>query len=191
MTGFDTVIEADLVGSAVRELAAERTKWEGTASGLLSALKGVVEEGVTRAKDWPSTPEALSNRLRRAATFLRKAGVSVAFHHFVEVVAIGCPEGSVGPEGLFAGARPQREIGHARQPRKPCRWQPLQAHCDGVQQGAEDSRARGLERRPSGGRTWCSRTNLSSGPRSTKTEYRMPETTRSVLTHVWASSGKR
>ena len=75
----DTVIEADLVGSAVRELAAERTKWEGTASGLLSALKGVVEEGVTRAKDWPSTPEALSNRLRRAATFLRKAGVSVAF----------------------------------------------------------------------------------------------------------------
>jgi hypothetical protein len=75
----DTVIEADLVGSAVRELAAERTEWEGTASGLLSALKGVVEEGVTRAKDWPSTPEALSNRLRRAATFLRKAGVSVAF----------------------------------------------------------------------------------------------------------------
>jgi hypothetical protein len=75
----DTVIEADLVGSAVRQLAAELTEWEGTASGLVSALKGVVEESVTRAKDWPSTPEALSNRLRRAATFLRKAGVSVAF----------------------------------------------------------------------------------------------------------------
>jgi hypothetical protein len=75
----DTVIEADLVGSAVRELAAERSEWEGTASGLLSALKGIVEEGVTRSKDFPNTPEALSNRLRRAANFLRKAGVSVTF----------------------------------------------------------------------------------------------------------------
>jgi hypothetical protein len=75
----NTVIEADLVGSAVLQLVAERTEWEGTALGLLSALKGVAEEGLTRSKDWPSTPEALSNRLRRAATFLRKAGVSVAF----------------------------------------------------------------------------------------------------------------
>jgi hypothetical protein len=75
----DTVIEADLVGSAVRELAMERTEWEGTASGLLSALKAVLQEDVTRSKDWPSTPEALSNRLRRAATFLRKVGVSVTF----------------------------------------------------------------------------------------------------------------
>ena len=57
----------------------QRAEWEGTASGLLSALKGVVEEGLTRSKDWPSTPEALSSRLRRAATFLRKVGVSVAF----------------------------------------------------------------------------------------------------------------
>jgi hypothetical protein len=75
----DTVIEADLVGSAVRELAMERTEWEGTASGLLTALKVLLQEDVTRSKDWPSTPETLSNRLRRAATFLRKVGVSVTF----------------------------------------------------------------------------------------------------------------
>jgi hypothetical protein len=75
----DTVIEADLVASAIRELAAERTEWEGTAAGLLSALKGIVAEGVTRTKEFPSTPEALSNRLRRAAPFLRKAGVSITF----------------------------------------------------------------------------------------------------------------
>jgi hypothetical protein len=76
----NTVIEADLVGSAVRQLAAERTEWKGTALGLLSALKGIVDEGATRAKDWPNSPEALSNRLRRAATFLRKAGVEVSFY---------------------------------------------------------------------------------------------------------------
>ena len=76
----NTVIEADLVGSAVRQLAAERTEWKGTALGLLSALREVVDEGATRSKDWPGSPEALSNRLRRAATFLRKAGVEVSFY---------------------------------------------------------------------------------------------------------------
>jgi hypothetical protein len=75
----NTVIEADLVGAAVRQLGLERTAWEGTALGLLSALRGIVDEGVTNSKDWPGSPEALSNRLRRAATFFRKAGVSVAF----------------------------------------------------------------------------------------------------------------
>jgi hypothetical protein len=76
----NTVIEADMVGAAVRQLAAERTEWKGTALGLLSALRAIVDEGATRSKDWPSSPEALSNRLRRAATFLRKAGVEVAFY---------------------------------------------------------------------------------------------------------------
>ena len=76
----NTVIEADMVGAAVRQLAAERTEWRGTALGLLSALRAIVDEGATRSKDWPSSPEALSNRLRRAATFLRKAGVEVSFY---------------------------------------------------------------------------------------------------------------
>ena len=76
----NTVIETDMVGAAVRQLAEERTEWKGTALGLLSALRAMVEEGATRSKDWPSSPEALSNRLRRAATFLRKAGVQVSFY---------------------------------------------------------------------------------------------------------------
>ena len=76
----NTVIEADLVGAAVRQLAMEREVWEGAALGLLSALRGIVDdEGTTRSKDWPNSPEALSNRLRRAATFLHKAGVEVSF----------------------------------------------------------------------------------------------------------------
>jgi hypothetical protein len=76
----NTVIEADLVGAAVRQLAMERESWEGTSLGLLSALRGIVDdEGTTRSKDWPNSPEGLSNPLRRAATFLRKAGVEVSF----------------------------------------------------------------------------------------------------------------
>jgi hypothetical protein len=75
----DTVIEADPVGSAVRQSALKRS-WTGTALGLLNLLREIVDEGVTRSRDWPSGPEALSNRLRRAATFLRKAGVEISFY---------------------------------------------------------------------------------------------------------------
>ena len=34
---------------------------------------------MTKSKDWPSTPRALSGRLRRAATFLRKVGIDIDF----------------------------------------------------------------------------------------------------------------
>jgi hypothetical protein len=82
----NTVIEADLVASAVLHLIEGLVsgRWEGTASRLLVVLKEALqasEEGeVTKSRDWPATPEALSNRLRRAATFLRKVGVEIAFH---------------------------------------------------------------------------------------------------------------
>jgi hypothetical protein len=82
----NTVIEADLVASTVIHLMEGLVsgEWEGTASRLLVVLKEALEaseEGdVTKSRDWPATPEALSNRLRRAATFLRKVGVEVAFH---------------------------------------------------------------------------------------------------------------
>ena len=55
-----------------------RTVWTGTASALLDALGQEVSEAVRREKSWPSSPRALSGRLRRAATFLRKVGVEIA-----------------------------------------------------------------------------------------------------------------
>ena len=75
----DSVIEADPVGSAIRSLMAARTEWTGTASDLLGALGEEVGETVHRAKAWPATPRALSGRLRRAATFLRKVGIDITF----------------------------------------------------------------------------------------------------------------
>ncbi|MFP6742855.1 MAG: hypothetical protein VCD33_14725 [Alphaproteobacteria bacterium] len=77
--GVDSGIEADPVGSAVRTLMATRTKWSRTASDLLSALSEEVGERMQRAKAWPATPSALSGRVRRAATFLRKIGIDIVF----------------------------------------------------------------------------------------------------------------
>jgi hypothetical protein len=75
----DAVIEADPVGASVRALMATRSEWTGTASDLLGALGEIAGERVLRSKTWPDSPRALSGRLRRSATFLRKSGVSMAF----------------------------------------------------------------------------------------------------------------
>ena len=75
----DSVIEADPVGSAIRSLIGTRTEWTGTASDLLGALDDEVGEKVRKSKAWPSSARALSGRVRRAATFLRKVGIDITF----------------------------------------------------------------------------------------------------------------
>ena len=73
------VIDADPVAAAVRTLLATRTEWMGKASDLLGALDDVVGERGAKAKTWPDSPRALSGRLRRVATFLRKVGIEISF----------------------------------------------------------------------------------------------------------------
>lgn len=73
------VIDADPVAAAVRAVMEERTEWTGTASDLLGALAEVTGERIAKSKTWPDSPRALSGRLRRAATFLRKIGIEVSF----------------------------------------------------------------------------------------------------------------
>ncbi|MBL8666333.1 MAG: hypothetical protein JNM48_02590 [Rhodospirillales bacterium] len=73
------VIDADPVAAAVRAMMAERTEWTGTAADLLGALGTVVGERIAKSKSWPDSPRALSGRLRRAATFLRKVGIEIEF----------------------------------------------------------------------------------------------------------------
>jgi hypothetical protein len=75
----DAVIEADPVAAAVRAMIAGQTEWTGTASDLLDALGKMAGERVVKSKIWPDSPRALSGRLRRAATFLRKTGVEIGF----------------------------------------------------------------------------------------------------------------
>ncbi len=76
---METVVDADPVASVVRTLMVAGQDWQGTASELLVTLSGNVGERMTKSKDWPSTPRALSGRLRRAATFLRKVGIDIDF----------------------------------------------------------------------------------------------------------------
>ncbi len=75
----DGVIEADPVGSAVHTLMAKRSEWTGTASELLGALGEVAGDATRKSKAWPATARTLSNRLRRAATFLRKKRIDIQF----------------------------------------------------------------------------------------------------------------
>ena len=75
----DSVIEADPVGSAVRSFMTSRHEWTGTAKELLCVLGDEAGDVVRQMKVWPTTPRALSGRLRRAATFLRATGLEVGF----------------------------------------------------------------------------------------------------------------
>ena len=73
----EATLEADVVAMAVREFMADRETWEGSASTLLDELSEIAGEKVARGKAWPKAPNSLSNRLTRAATFLRAIGIEV------------------------------------------------------------------------------------------------------------------
>jgi hypothetical protein len=75
----DSVIDADLIASTIRTMMVGRSNWAGTASDLLVVLARAAGERVSKSKSWPETPRALSGRLRRAVTFLRKIGIEVTF----------------------------------------------------------------------------------------------------------------
>ena len=82
-SAVENVIDADPVAAWVRDLMAERTAWEGTASDLLQAgveAHGNAIAGKTSAPvRWPRNPRALAGRLRRAQTFLRTLGIEIDF----------------------------------------------------------------------------------------------------------------
>jgi hypothetical protein len=102
------VIDADPVAAAVRALMAPRTVWTGNASNLLDALGEAVGERAAKSKTWPDSPRALSGRLRRAATFLRKVGIEVGFGREgrarTRTISITTIQPSAGPEK--PGAQP-------------------------------------------------------------------------------------
>jgi energy-coupling factor transporter ATP-binding protein EcfA2 len=75
----ESIFEADTVASAVREMMEMRSEWAGTATELLEVLEGYVPEKMRKTKHWPNGPRQMANRLRRAASCLRQAGVEVVF----------------------------------------------------------------------------------------------------------------
>ena len=104
----ESVIDADPIATAVRTLMAKRTGWTGTASDLLVVLSKLVGDRSVSSKNWPDTPRALSGRLRRAATFLRKIGIEVGFGREgqarTRTITIAAEPSQPSPEN--AGAQP-------------------------------------------------------------------------------------
>ena len=54
---------------AVMELLEDAGDFEGTATELLNLLEFSAPEAAQKMRSWPKSPRALSNRLRRAATY--------------------------------------------------------------------------------------------------------------------------
>jgi len=73
----ENVIQDDPVASSIRTFMENRKEWEGTATELLSLLNEQIGEAASKQKGWPKASNALSGKLTRAATFLRKAGINV------------------------------------------------------------------------------------------------------------------
>ena len=74
-----SVVDVDLVGSAIRTLMSARTMWTGTATKLLGDLEKEFGDDIDRIESWPRTPQTLSGQLHRLATFLRKLGIIIQF----------------------------------------------------------------------------------------------------------------
>jgi hypothetical protein len=124
----ESVIEADPVADAVRMMMATTVEWKGTASDLLVILGKTVGERIIQSKAWPTTPPALSGRLRRAATSLRKIGVQVELgqregHRRTRTICIRAVAERQAPESQ--GARPSASSA-------PSADAPVRAHADGA-----------------------------------------------------------
>lgn len=76
---IEGVLESDPAATIVLALMAGREEWRGVAKDLLRELGSLAGEDQTRKRDWPTSPKALANRMRRAAPFLRELGIEVSF----------------------------------------------------------------------------------------------------------------
>lgn len=76
---IDSVIEGDIVGSAIRDLMENESEWEGTSGELLTTLEDKADDRTRASKYWPKSARSLSGRLRRAATFLRQKEIDITF----------------------------------------------------------------------------------------------------------------
>ena len=90
---IDLGLEADPVGSSIMTLMAKREEWSGPATDLLADLNKVAPDHFRRLRAWPKQPNALSNKLRRSATFLREKSYEIEWgksgHRYIAIRHIG------------------------------------------------------------------------------------------------------
>ena len=73
--------DADFVLVVAWALACLRDRGPYPVIVLAASRDHEAGERVAKSKTWPDSPRALSGRLRRAATFLRKVGIVIDFGH--------------------------------------------------------------------------------------------------------------
>ena len=73
-------IESAQISAPLLKLLKDCGAWSGTCSDLLDELKSRVPIDVLRHKHWPANAQALSGRLKRLATNLRKIGWAAEWH---------------------------------------------------------------------------------------------------------------
>jgi hypothetical protein len=95
-----------------------------------------------------SNSVALPAQAPRAATSSRTAVASGSADGEPAVRRIGAREGAGGPQGGFAYRRPERKVGHPRQPLGLKVWQGAQSMPDGIEQRAEGVRMGDLKGAP-------------------------------------------
>ena len=80
---IESNLESCPVAQAMRSLLEYRGEWTGTASKLLDELEAqdCVTDRLKRSKQWPQNGRALSTKLARLATFLRKIGIDIEKHN--------------------------------------------------------------------------------------------------------------
>ncbi|MCH9647758.1 MAG: hypothetical protein K0U98_05930 [Deltaproteobacteria bacterium] len=77
---IELALESDPVSVAIRQLLSLADTWMGTATELLGDLDRQVSDVIRSSRAWPKAANRLTERLRRAATFLRSAGIDIQFN---------------------------------------------------------------------------------------------------------------
>ena len=77
----EQIIEASAIASTVRQLMSNRLEWESSPSELLTKLTEMVDVQTTRSRQWPKVANALSGKLRRVASTMRRTGIEIEFVH--------------------------------------------------------------------------------------------------------------
>jgi hypothetical protein len=75
----EIALEGSLVAGAVEQFMLTQGGFQGTCSELLEVLTNLIGEEKRRERNWPKNAQALSGRLRRLSSNLRRAGIAVQF----------------------------------------------------------------------------------------------------------------
>ena len=78
-SAIEAVIDGDAVAACVIQIMERTSRWSGTASDLLRTGTQHHRSVGASPRGWPSSPRAVSGRLRRSQTSLRGLGIEVAF----------------------------------------------------------------------------------------------------------------